>query len=164
MTESLLIRPATPQDADALWRMLEPTIRAGETFALPRDMSANAALAYWLSPGHAAFVAEADGAIVGSYYLKANQQGGGGHVANAGYTTNPAVRGRGIARRMCEHSLGVARTQGFRAMQFNFVISSNAPAVALWTSLGFSIVGRLPDAFAHPTLGDVDALVMFQTL
>jgi ribosomal protein S18 acetylase RimI-like enzyme len=160
----MIIRPATPQDADALWAVLEPIVREGETFALPRDMTRQAALAYWLAPAHTAFVAERDGEVVGGYYLRANQMGGGAHVGNAGYMTAPAARGQGIARRMGEHSLEAAKTLGFRALQFNFVVSSNTRAVALWRSLGFAEVGRLPGAFAHPTLGEVDALVMFRVL
>jgi len=85
-------------------------------------------------------------------------------VANCGYITDPAVAGKGVARRMAEHSIELARSQGFRAMQFNFVVSTNERAVRLWQSLGFEIVGRLPLAFRHPSLGYVDALVMFQAL
>jgi L-amino acid N-acyltransferase YncA len=158
------IRPAAAADDDAIWRILEPVIRAGETYVLPRDMSREAALAYWRSPGHAVFVAEQAGAIVGTYYLRANQQGGGTHVANCGYMTAAEAQGRGVAARMCEHSLGEARQRGFRAMQFNFVVSSNERAVRLWQRLGFAVVGRVPQAFAHPRLGFVDALVMHRAL
>jgi ribosomal protein S18 acetylase RimI-like enzyme len=160
----VLIRPATPLDDDAVWRVLEPTIRAGETYPLPRDMSKSAALAYWLSPQHDVFVAEEAGGIVGSYYLRANNPGGGAHVANCGYVVAPDAMGRGVARAMCAHSLESARARGFRAMQFNFVIATNTRAVRLWQSLGFAIVGRLPEAFAHPRLGLVDALVMYRKL
>lgn len=156
------IRPATDTDDDALWAILEPVIRAGETYALARDMSRADALAYWTSPDKQAFVAEADGAAVGTYYLRANQAGGGAHVANCGYIT--AQGHKGVAGALCVHSLQLARAQGFRAMQFNLVVSTNARAVALWERMGFSVVGRLPDAFAHPTLGFVDALVMFRAL
>jgi len=163
----MLIRPATENDADALWSILEPTFRAGETYPIPRDISRHNALAYWHSPAHEVFVAEdATGDVVGTYYLRANQQGGGSHVANCGYMVRPGATGRGIARAMCLHSLEQARARacGFRAMQFNFVISSNERAVKLWQSLGFAIVGTLPGVFAHPRLGDVDAYVMFRTL
>ena len=102
--------------------------------------------------------------VVGSYYLRANNRGGGAHVANCGYIVAPAAMGRGVARAMCAHSLDRARERGFRAMQFNFVISSNERAVRLWQSCGFAIVGRLPGAFEHPRLGFVDALVMYRTL
>jgi ribosomal protein S18 acetylase RimI-like enzyme len=161
---SRAIRPATPGDADAIWAILEPVIRAGETYPLPRGLPRAAALAYWHSPEHAVFVAEDAGATVGTYYLRANARAGGSHVANCGYMTAPAARGRGIARAMCLHSLAEARARGFRAMQFNLVISTNAAAVHLWQSCGFAIVGRLPGAFAHPTQGDVDALVMYRAV
>lgn len=160
----MLIRPATPDDTAAIWAILEPVIRAGETYALDRDMSESEALAYWFAADKAVFVAEADGAILGTYYLRANQAGGGAHVANAGYMTAPAATGRGVARAMALHSFAEAKAHGFRAMQFNFVVSSNERAVKLWQSLGFVIVGRLPDAFDHPKLGLVDALVMRRPL
>lgn len=160
----MLIRPATPADAPAIWAILEPILRPGEVFALPRDMGAAEAIAHWCGPDRETFVAEEGGRIAGTYYIRTNQAGGGAHVANAGYATAADAGGRGIARAMCEDSLVQARTRGFRAMQFNFVVATNARAVRLWESCGFATVGRLPDAFRHPTLGFVDALVMFRTL
>jgi ribosomal protein S18 acetylase RimI-like enzyme len=160
----MVIRPATADDHAAIWTLLEPVIRAGETYALPRDMTRDDALAFWLAPGNDAFVADDAGAIVGTYFLHANQRGGGGHVANCGYVTATEASGRGVARAMCRHSLDHARSRGFRAMQYNLVVSTNERAVRLWQAMGFSIAGRLPGAFAHPTLGDVDAFVMYQRL
>ncbi|RUM27139.1 N-acetyltransferase [Rhizobium vallis] len=160
----MLIRPADKNDQDAIWRIIGPTIRAGETYALDRDLSEADALAYWMGADRETFVAEEGGVILGTYYIKANQAGGGRHVCNCGYMTDVAAAGRGVARRMHEHSLDHARVRGFRAMQFNFVVSSNQRAVQLWQSLGFDIVGRLPGAFLHPTEGYVDALVMFRNL
>ena len=160
----MLIRPATPQDSEAIWSILEPVIRAGETYTLPRDMEKELALAYWLAPPHEAFVAEESGSLVGTYFLQANQLGGGSHVANCGYITAAHATGRGVARAMCAHSLERARERGFRAMQFNFVVSTNTRAVKLWQTLGFAIVGTLPKAFLHPTQGFVDAYVMFRDL
>ena len=160
----MTIRPARPADDDAIWAILEPIIRAGEVYAIPRDWSRADMLAEWYAPGYSVFVAEDAGAIVGTYHIHANQLGGGSHVANCGYATAPWCTGRGVAAAMCGHSLDAARGMGFRAMQFNFVISSNTRAVALWQRMGFEIVGRLPGAFAHPTQGFVDALVMFQAL
>jgi len=157
-----VIRPATARDN--IWRVLEPMIRAGETYPLPRDLSRADALAYWHAAQHAVFVAEADGVVVGTYYLRPNNRGGGAHVANCGYVVALDATGQGVARAMCAHSLETARARGFRAMQFNFVISSNERAVRLWQSCGFAIVGRLPGAFEHPRLGFVDALVMFRML
>jgi ribosomal protein S18 acetylase RimI-like enzyme len=158
------IRPATPDDHDGIWTILEPMIRAGETYPLPRDLTREVALAYWFTPGHDVYVAGDGGQLLGTYYLRANQQGGGSHVANCGYVTGVQARGRGVARAMCEHSLARAAERGFLAMQFNFVVSSNAAAVHLWQQCGFEIVGRLPKAFAHPVHGLVDALVMYRPL
>ena len=160
----MLIREGVPGDADALWAILEPVIRAGETYTLPRDMNRESALAFWLSPNHAVFVAEDNHSVVGTYILRANQQGGGAHVANCGYMTAPHATRRGVARAMCAHSLERARERGFRAMQFNFVISTNERAVRLWQKFGFEIVGCLPKAFEHPTVGFVDAYIMYRQL
>jgi ribosomal protein S18 acetylase RimI-like enzyme len=158
------IRAATADDADAIWTILEPTIRAGETYTAPRDMTREEALAYWFSPGHEVFIAEDGGVTVGTYYLCANRKGGGAHVANCGYMTAPEASGRGVARAMCAHSLDYARACGFRAMQFNFVVCTNVRAVKIWQSFGFEIVGRLAEAFRHPSTGYVDALVMYRKL
>jgi ribosomal protein S18 acetylase RimI-like enzyme len=160
----MLIRPALATDAADVWRVLEPTIVAGETYALPTDMTREDAIAYWCAPGHEVFVAEERNVIVGTYYLRPNQHGGGAHVANAAYMVAPAATGRGIAQAMCEHSLQHARERGFLALQFNFVVNSNERAVRLWQHLGFAIVGRVPKAFRHPSLGLVDALVMHRLL
>ena len=139
-------------------------IGAGETYALDRDMGEAEAIAYWMGPDKETFVAEEDGVVLGTYYIRTNQAGGGRHVANCGYMTHAATTGRGLARRMAEHSLDHARSRGFRAIQFNFVVSSNDRAVRLWQSLGFDIVGTLPRAFDHPAHGFVDAFVMFRPL
>lgn len=160
----MTIRPAVIADANAIWSILEPTIRGGETYTLPRDMEREQALAYWFSSDHTVFVAEEDGEVLGTYYLRANQKGGGSHVGNCGYMTAARASGRGVATAMCEHSLAYAQSQGFRAMQFNFVVSTNAPAIYLWQKFGFVTIGRLPDAFLHPRLGYVDALVMYRSL
>ena len=160
----LTIRAARPADSVAIWSILEPIIRTGDTYALPRDLKRDEALAYWCSDHHEVFVAEEDGDVVGSYYLRANQSGGGSHVANCGYMTAVTASGRGVARTMCAHSLTHAESRGFRAMQFNFVVSTNERAVRLWESFGFEIVGRLPEAFLHPHAGYVDAYVMYRKL
>lgn len=160
----MLIRLAVADDRSAIWSVIGPTIAAGETNAIDRIATEAEGLAYWFSPGNEVFVAEDDGAMLGTYYLRPNQAGGGSHVCNGGYITSAEARGRGIARAMCEHSLNHARARGYRAIQFNFVVSTNERAVKLWQSLGFDIVGRLPGAFDHPAYGYVDALVMFRTL
>jgi ribosomal protein S18 acetylase RimI-like enzyme len=163
-SKALAIRSALPDDADALWAVIEPIIRVGETYPLPRDMSKAAALGYWCSAAHEVFVAERERVTVGTYYVRRNHQGGGKHVANCGYIVAPHARGCGVGRAMCTHSIAHARARGFRAMQFNFVVASNEGAVRLWQSCGFAIVGRLREAFEHPSLGFVDALVMHRAL
>ena len=160
----MVIRPATPADQDAIWTVIEPIIRAGETYALDRGMNRAQALAYWCSLDREVFVAEEEGRVVGTYFLRANQAGGGGHVANTGYAVHPRATGRGIARALCAHSLETARARGFKAMQFNFVVSTNAPAVHLWQAMGFAIAGTMPGGFAHPVHGFVDAHIMYRTL
>src|SRR6516165_3099896 len=136
----MLIRVTRKEDRDAIWQVLEPTIRAGDTYPLPRDMNKAEAIAYWTGPDRETFVAEKDGRVIGTYFLRANQRGGGAHVANCGYVTACTAEGRGIARAMCLHSLERARERGFRAMQFNFVVCTNTRAVHLWKSLGFEVV------------------------
>ena len=157
------IRAATDHDREGIWSAIEPHIRAGETFAFPRDWSREEALAYWFAPAHSVFVAE-DPVILGSFYLRPNQLGGGDHVANCGYATAPNAAGRGVARAMCARSLDEARARGYAAMQFNIVVSANTRAVALWTGFGFDIVGTVPDGFRHPRIGFVDTYVMYRRL
>ncbi|MEY1556024.1 N-acetyltransferase family protein [Yoonia sp. R2331] len=156
-----MIRAAAPSDHDAIWALLEPVFRAGETYAVDPAISRDDALAYWTG-GAACYVTEVDGAIVGTYYIRTNQPGGGAHVCNCGYVVGDAARGRGLAGQMCEASQEQARALGYRAMQFNFVLASNAGAVRLWRRLGFETVGTIPAAFDHPKLGMVDAYVMYK--
>jgi ribosomal protein S18 acetylase RimI-like enzyme len=158
------IRKARGSDGPAILEIILPVIREGATYSLDPDIGAAEALAYWLSSDKESFVAEQDSVILGTYFIRPNQAGGGKHVCNCGYITRAAVAGRGVARSMCQHSLAYARERGYRAMQFNFVVSTNERAVRLWQSLGFEVVGRLPGAFRHPAHGYVDALVMYQLL
>lgn len=163
------VRPATPADHDAIWAILKPVYRAGETYCIPCDISRDAALADWFARPFTAFVAEKpDGgggrAILGTSHVGANRPGGGAHVANASFATAPEARGQGVAHALVDHAKAWARHHGFEAMQFNFVVATNADAVHLWQKAGFAIVGRLPGAFRHPRLGPVDALVMFHDL
>ena len=159
----MLVRPATPNDDEAVRQIITPIIRAGETYALPSDWTEAEALAYWRSPEHTVFVAD-DGPVVGTYYIRPNQRGGGSHVANCAFMTAAAAAGRGVASAMCAHALRYAVATGYVAMQFNFVVSTNSRAIALWQRFGFEIVGRLPGAFRHPALGFVDAFVMHRKL
>ena len=142
--------------------MAAEVVESGEMFAYE---SVPPVLEYWLGEGIQTLVAEdASGRVLGSYALKANQPGRGSHVANAGYMVLQSARGLGVGRRMCEHSLELARSEGFQAMQFNMVIETNAPAVELWKSLGFRVVGQLPKVFRHERLGLVDALIFYREL
>lgn len=159
------LRIATVGDADAIWAVLAPVIRAGETYALDRTMPRDAALAYWMGPDKQTVVAvDTAGRVLGTYYCRANQAGGGAHVANCGYVVAGDAGGCGVAWAMAEDSFVRARARGFTAILFNFVVASNMTAVALWQKLGFTIVGRVPMAFDHPAMGLVDALVMHRAL
>lgn len=159
-----MIRAYRENDADAVWALLEPVFRAGDTYAIDADISREDALAYWCGPGRRVFVWCEGDAVLGSYYIVRNQGGGGAHVCNCGFVTSVAARGRGLARMMLDHAVDEARAMEFRAMQFNYVVETNVRAIAIWQRAGFDIVGRLPGAFHHPVRGFVDVLVMFRTL
>jgi ribosomal protein S18 acetylase RimI-like enzyme len=166
------IRIASEADHDAIWEIFHEVIAAEETYPIDPDISRKDALAYWFQPGANAYVAEQrlrsggkqKKQIVGSYTVHPNQSGGGAHVANAAFIVAKQARGQGIGCALGEHCLKEARRLGFRAMQFNFVISTNEPAVKLWQDLGMKIVGTLPGAFRHPQKGYVDVYVMFRSL
>jgi L-amino acid N-acyltransferase YncA len=160
----LNIRPAAEADRDAIWNIFQEIVAAGDTYAFDPRMSRDEALAYWFRAGTRTYVVENDGRVVGNYILRANQRGPGSHVGNAAFMVAPDARGMGVGRKMGEHCLSEARRIGFRAMQFNFVVSTNASAIRLWQRLGFKIVGILPGAFRHPRAGYVDVYVMFRSL
>ena len=159
-----MIRPFEPRDAEAVTAMLMPLFRAGDTYTVDPYIEPADALAYWTGGERRVFVAESEGALLGTYYIVRNQKGGGSHVCNCGYVTAEAARGRGVARAMLAHSLDLAPTLGFRAMQYNFVVATNTRAIETWQRAGFEIVGRLPGAFEHPGGGETDALVMYRRL
>lgn len=159
------IRPFTDKDWAALWRMMEPVFWAGETYAFATDMTEPEGRGIWIDLPVATFVAIDDsGEILGTYYLKANSAGPGDHVCNCGYIVGEAARGKGVASVMCDHSQQQAVTHGFRAMQFNSVVSTNEGAIRLWQKHGFEIVGTLPQAYRHARLGFVDSFVMYKKL
>ena len=160
----LNIRPATETDRDAIWEIFHATVAAGDTFAFDPNTSREEALAYWFREDRHTHVAEQDRQVVGTYILRPNQSGGGSHVANAAFMVASNARGQGIGRAMSEHCLSEVRLRGFRAMQFNFVVSTNDAAVRLWKRFGFKLVGILPSAFRHPEKGYVDVYVMFRSL
>ena len=158
------IRAAIEADRDAIWNIFHQIIAARDTYAFDPKMSREQALAYWFRADTNTYVAEKAGGIAGTYILRANQLGPGSHVANAAFMVASNAQGSGVGRRMAEHCLSEARRMGFRAMQFNFVVSTNAPAIHLWEQLGFKIVGTLPGAFHHPEKGYVDVYVMYRSL
>jgi len=160
----VIIRAAVDADADAIWRIFQAVVAPGDTYAFAADAARADAIAYFLGPTITAFVAEDDSGVIGMYKLIPNRIGRGSHVANASFMVDPAARGRGVGRALGEHCLDEARRQGYVAMQFNFVVSTNAAGVKLWKTLGFEIVGTLPKAFEHASLGRVDAYVMHRFL
>jgi L-amino acid N-acyltransferase YncA len=160
----LTIRTATSEDFEKIWPIFHEIVSAGETYTYPSNTSKEQGFQLWMTVPRQTFVAEEDGEILGSYFIKTNQSGGGDHVCNCGYMVSSKARGRGLASLMCAHSQSIAKELGYLAMQFNFVVSANEGAVRLWRQLGFDTVGRLPKAFRHPAHGLVDALVMFKWL
>ena len=164
MADTLIIREIGADEFGLLWPIFHDIVAAGETYSYAPDMSFEQARQLWTRDGARCFVTLLEGACVGGYMLHANQPGLGNHVANCGYMVTPAMRGRGIASTMCEHSLVQARQAGFTAMQFNFVVSTNEGAVRLWRKHGFEIVGRIPQAFRHRHLGLIDAYIMHRFL
>lgn len=158
------IREATRDDFEQIWPIVYEIAIAGETYGYPRDITQEQALNLWIEVPRKTYVFEEAGQVLGAYYIGTNQLGPGNHVCNCGYMVSSVARGRGIATAMCEHSQEIARALGYKAMQFNFVASTNEGAVRLWKKLGFTTVGRLPKAFRHPSKGYVDALVMYKWL
>ncbi len=158
------IRAASATDFEQIWPIFHEIVAAGDTYGYPHETTREQALAIWVGAPRKTFVVEEDGRVLGTYFIKTNQQGPGDHVCNCGYMVSASARGRGLATAMCEHSQQIARELGYRAMQFNFVAYSNSRAIALWNTLGFATVGRLPQAFRHPSLGYIDALVMYKWL
>lgn len=158
------IREAKKEDWDSIWPIFHEIVKAGETYAYEIATTKVQAETIWLELPRKTFVFDEGGEVLGTYYLKTNQAGPGNHVCNCGYMVSSKARGRGLATTMCEHSQQVAQELGYKAMQFNFVASSNEGAVRLWSKLGFETVGRLPKAFNHPSKGYVDALVMYKWL
>jgi ribosomal protein S18 acetylase RimI-like enzyme len=162
----MVIRPYSPDDWDRVWAILEPVFRAGDTYAIAQDISAADAKDAWTHAAKQVFVAidESTGQFLGTYYLRPNFDGPASHICNCGYVVAERARGRGVAARMCQHSQEEAIARGYRAMQFNLVVSTNHPAVHLWKKMGFTIVGTVPGAFRHPRQGFVDAHIMYKRL
>ncbi len=160
----MTIREADSSDFDAIWPIFSNIVSAGETYAFARDTTKKEAFDLWIALPRKTFVFEENGRVLGTYFLKSNQPGPGSHVCNCGYMVSSQASGKGIATAMCEHSQSTALALGYKAMQFNFVVSSNIGAIGLWTKLGYDTAGKLPKAFNHPEKGFIDALVMYKWL
>ena len=160
------IREATDQDWPAIWPFLHEIVAAGETYTYDRDLSSDAGRSIWLlePPGRTVVALDDDGTVLGTAKMNPNQAGGGSHIASASFMVDPAHAGRGVGRALGEHVLDWARAEGYRAMQFNAVVETNTAAVALWRSLGFEVLGTLPEGFHHPRHGYVGLHVMHRRL
>ncbi|PCI78207.1 MAG: GNAT family N-acetyltransferase [SAR86 cluster bacterium] len=158
------IQIATPQDFDNFWPIFQQIARSGETYAYSTNITKAEARKKWMETPARTYVAKVNGEVLASYYIKTNHEGPGAHVCNCGYMVATSARGKGLATALCEHSQQVALELGYKAMQFNFVASSNESAVKLWQKLGFEIVGRIPAGFEYPEKSFVDAFVMYKWL
>jgi L-amino acid N-acyltransferase YncA len=157
---------AGPGDWPAIWDILRTVVATGDTYPYPPDITEEAAQAIWMKSGgrELTFVARRDGDIVGTAYIRANGVGLSDHIANAGWMVDPRVQGQGIGRPFAEHVIEEARRLGYHGMQFNGVVATNTNAVGLWESLGFTIVGTVPDAFRYPGGDMVPVHIMYRRL
>lgn len=160
----LTFRPAAEADKPAIWLIIRAVIETGDTYVYAPDSTEEEMIATWFLPEKHNYVGEIDGEIVATFWLRANQPGLGNHVGNAAYMVSPAAKGKGIGKQMALWSLDEARRLGFTAMQFNFVVKSNTVAVNLWKSIGFEIIGEIPDAFDHAENGLTNAYIMYRRL
>ncbi|WP_295667588.1 GNAT family N-acetyltransferase [uncultured Mucilaginibacter sp.] len=158
------IREATEKDIKAIWGIFKIVVQSGDTFAFAPDTNFAEMQKIWFAPGMNTFVAEENGKITGSYFIKPNQPGLGSHIANCGYIVDPVERGKGIASQMCAHSMEIAKMLGYKGMQYNLVVSTNVKAVKLWEKCGFKIIGTIPGGFNHHEFGYVDAFIMFHPI
>ncbi|MFJ7629091.1 GNAT family N-acetyltransferase [Streptomyces sp. NPDC097595] len=162
----MLIREATPEDWPAIWPFFHEIVAAGETFTYPLDLQEEDAADWWLlKPPNRTVVAVADdGTVLGTAKMNKNHMGNGSHIASASYMVDPRHSGQGVGRALCEYTIDWARTAGYRAMQFNAVVETNTAAVKLYRSVGFDILGTLPEGFNHPVEGFVGVHIMHRRL
>ncbi|BDD09154.1 N-acetyltransferase [Fulvitalea axinellae] len=159
-----MIRKATIKDIDQVWKIFHAVIQTEDTHVFYADTPKSDLEKHWFASYMHTYVYEENDQILGTYYVKPNQIDLGSHIANAGYIVSPDAQGKGIGKKLCKHSLQVAKELGFIAMQFNIVVSVNKPAVGLWRKFGFEIIGTTPKAFKHKSLGLVDAYIMYREL
>jgi ribosomal protein S18 acetylase RimI-like enzyme len=160
----LEIRKASKADKLEVWQIIKSVISTGDSYTFAPDSAKEKMLEFWFSGEKETYVAVLDNEIVGTFFLKANQPDLGSHICNAGYMVAEKAKGKGVGRKMAEFSLPEAKRLGFKAMQFNFVVKSNEIAVKLWLSLGFEIIGEIPEAFQHKNSGLTNALIMYRKL
>lgn len=159
------IRPTNKEkDADKIWEIIHEVISLGDTWVFDPNSSKEKMLDYWFSEDKFSFVYEVDDSIAGIFFFKANQPDLGSHVANAGYMVKKEFRGQGIAEKMCRFSLEEAKKEGFLAMQFNLVLSTNKGAIKVWEKCGFQIIGTSPKAFRSINGEFIDTHIMYQWL
>ena len=158
------IRMAAAADFAEIWPLFQAVISSGDSYVFTPDTPEQDAYDYWFGAGVRCWVALHEGRVVGMYKLIDNQRGLGNHVANASFMVDGEARGLGIGKALGLHCIEQATALGYRAIQFNFVVSTNTLAVALWQKLGFEIIATLPGAFNHRQLGYVDAYVMHRAL
>ncbi|MFD5643725.1 GNAT family N-acetyltransferase [Streptomyces anulatus] len=162
----MLIREATPKDWPAIWPFFHAIVSAGETLTYPLDLGEEDAEGWWFvaAPSRVVVAVDDDGTVLGTAKMNRNHMGNGSHIASATYMVDPARSGRGVGRALCEYSVDWARAEGYRAMQFNAVVESNTHAVKLYRSIGFDVIGTLPEGFNHPTQGYVGLHIMHKAL
>jgi L-amino acid N-acyltransferase YncA len=158
------IREATLEDSNAIWDIFSAVIKTGDTYVFDPETKKEDLPKYWFASNMKTYVAEKDNRIIGTYFIKPNQIDLGSHIANCGYMVDKDARGLGAGKQMYAHSVELAKSLGYKAMQFNFVVSTNESAVQLWQKSGFRIIGTIPKGFKHSKLGYVDAYIMFMEL
>ncbi|HEX8289540.1 MAG TPA: N-acetyltransferase [Pyrinomonadaceae bacterium] len=158
------IRRAVEEDKPQVWEIIKKVISTGDTYVYKPDSPKEKMLEYWFAADKKTYVALYENAIVGTFYLKDNQPDSGSHIGNAGYMVAPEAKGKRVGKTMAEYSLREAKRLGYKAMQFNFVVKSNEIAVKLWQSLGFQIIGEIPEAFDHAENGLTNAYIMYRKL
>ena len=159
------IRKYQESDWGQVWPIIEKVFRAGETYAYSQEITEEEAHKVWIESPQETYVAiDQDNTMLGTYYIKPNQPDLGAHVCNCGYIVSETARGQGVASCMCEHSQQEAVNLGFRAMQYNLVVSTNEGAIRLWKRLGFQVIGKIPKAFYSKGVDYVDALIMYKEL
>ena len=158
------IRKALDGDLDQIWEIFSNVIKTGDTYVFDPNTPKKELKKYWCADDMETYVAEEDQQLLGTYSIKPNQIGLGNHIANGSYMVHPNYQGRGIGKKLCKHSLQIAKGRGFEGIQFNMVVSTNTIAIALWKKLGFEIIGTTPNGFRHAKLGLVDTFMMYKRL